>query len=900
MAEPAKPDGKRASDDAPLDEALLAIVNASEVKSLDAGATYQGQWQDEQKHGGGILTLANGSRYEGQFQNDQKHGHGKYTYSNGSTYSGQWLHDVQEGEGAESWSDGSHFTGTFRRGEKHGRGVFSWSAGASYDGDFCCNEMHGEGSYCWNDGRKYTGQWNQNQMGPRGTMRWADARVYEGEFYLGKKHGKGVLSWPDGRCYDGQWENNRQHGVGLAVTGKGLSRSSRWEEGHFVCWLDGDGADEVAGAAKRPSRGGSKEEPKDEQWHLRQLVRLGKDGVPCTKVGTNGKPYSRRLHVTAELDAVEVQGGRSGAIKALIKDITVTNGVSSEEFMKFCRRLNVSCTDPGILNVSMVVHAPQRTYSFLFENQSDRDLVVSCIQYLLKPNLAKNNGSGYPGKASSPTSFSSVPPREGSGKVRYENGSHYEGQFSNSLRHGKGKFVLACGTVYTCEWKNDLRHGPGREDWADGTTFEGSYLDGDRAGHGVITWLEGSKYTGQWIRSRANGHGSLVRTDGSIYKGTFVDDFMTGSGTMTWPDGTAYEGQFLNNRREGKGKITWVTGSWKSYDGEWKEGMQHGRGIYTDQGGKEYVGTWIFDDNKWKLILDNHAPDAKTDNTAAGEEAGAEESMPLTKQMKKLWQMGFCDAKQNFEALRQGGSLEGAAEWLNANGFGNSQTKKLGGAPQGKAEDSEESDEGEEGEDDDGDIPDEPGAGAGAGAAERMGRSQMPEGRKLRARSRQRSKSARRRSSQQSAEDANKENKGAEDDFEDDCDVPDEEGEGGAVAQRVGRQGMAVGRKQRARSKSARRPKPSPRQDEEDDAMPDSVLVQETPLNSNGTVRPRRARTPRRPSQRENASNNTAGGTGESTAPAGNAGLRAGAITPRKVRPRPGSEVPVRRVPAAA
>jgi len=169
-------------------------------------------------------------------------------------------------------------------------------------------------------------------------------------------------------------------------------------------------------------------------------------------------------------------------------------------------------------------------------------------------------------------------PRDGSVLVVYPNNSTYRGQFKDGKRHGHGTMVLPDGTKQEADWKHDHRHGKGTELFPDGTHFLGSYMDGLRSGHGVMTWPEGSQYSGQFEKGKANGKGVLQRTDGSVYRGQFCEDCMSGQGCMEWEDGVSYVGQFVANRREGSGKMTWASGKWQSYDGEWKNGMQHGHG----------------------------------------------------------------------------------------------------------------------------------------------------------------------------------------------------------------------------------------------------------------------------------------------------------------------------------
>merc|ERR1719242_1318057 len=76
----------------------------------------------------------------------------------------------------------------------------------------------------------------------------------------------------------------------------------------------------------------------DDDWYGQQLAKLGK-GIVCTKVGTNGKPYERRVHVDSRNLTIEIRGGRGGATGILLDDLTdLRKGLSSKEFELFCHR----------------------------------------------------------------------------------------------------------------------------------------------------------------------------------------------------------------------------------------------------------------------------------------------------------------------------------------------------------------------------------------------------------------------------------------------------------------------------------------------------------------------------------------------------------------------------------
>lgn len=325
----------------------------------------------------------------------------------------------------------------------------------------------------------------------------------------------------------------------------------------------------------------------DDVWYQKWSIRLGKDGLACTKVATNGKPYERRLHVDSRNLTIEIRGGRGGATGVLLDDLVdVRQGLCSPEFYKFCSHFKRDIIPPELSKRACVMETPSRTFSFLFSSEAQRDTVGHFVIYLLK---SKNRGVMAAGPAGQPASRA---PKQGPGSATYQNRSAYEGQFHQYMRHGFGTLTLSDGTKYECEWKNDERQGKGKEIWADGTVFAGTYVKGMRSGQGVMTWPEGSRYTGQFERGRANGDGELVRTDGSIYRGKFSEDCMSGEGHMQWRDGVEYTGQFVSNRREGLGKMAWTTGRWKSYEGYWKEGVQHGHGTLTDMNDSEFSGTF--------------------------------------------------------------------------------------------------------------------------------------------------------------------------------------------------------------------------------------------------------------------------------------------------------------------
>jgi hypothetical protein len=61
-----------------------------QTKRFDNGATYEGEWLNEKRHGQGTQTWADGAEYKGQWVNDKAQGWGIFKHVDGDVYEGQW------------------------------------------------------------------------------------------------------------------------------------------------------------------------------------------------------------------------------------------------------------------------------------------------------------------------------------------------------------------------------------------------------------------------------------------------------------------------------------------------------------------------------------------------------------------------------------------------------------------------------------------------------------------------------------------------------------------------------------------------------------------------------------------------------------------------------------------
>ena len=118
-------------------------------------------------------------------------------------------------------------------------------------------------------------------------------------------------------------------------------------------------------------------------------------------------------------------------------------------------------------------------------------------------------------------------------------------------------------------------------------------------GQGIYTWSDGRKYVGEF----KNGNfwnGTIYRIDGNIivkfvngkeiklgkYEGERKDGKEHGQGTMTYHEGSKYVGEWKNGKYNGQGTLTFPDG--QKYVGEMKDGKQW-NGLYYDKNGNIQV-----------------------------------------------------------------------------------------------------------------------------------------------------------------------------------------------------------------------------------------------------------------------------------------------------------------------
>jgi hypothetical protein len=99
-------------------------------------------------------------------------------------------------------------------------------------------------------------------------------------------------------------------------------------------------------------------------------------------------------------------------------------------------------------------------------------------------------------------------------------------------------------------------------------------------------------YSGPCVNGLAEGRGIASGT--AYYEGEFKAGRKHGKGVKSWPNGDRYEGEFKEDEKHGYGTYTWGRGAWQGerYEGEFVEDRRQGFGIYRWPSGDAYAGPW--------------------------------------------------------------------------------------------------------------------------------------------------------------------------------------------------------------------------------------------------------------------------------------------------------------------
>ena len=96
---------------------------------------------------------------------------------------------------------------------------------------------------------------------------------------------------------------------------------------------------------------------------------------------------------------------------------------------------------------------------------------------------------------------------------------------------------------------------------------------------GMIFGEEGTYYVGYWDNGRQYKRGKVYdKNNNLIYDGEYKNGVKEGNGIYYYPSGEKYEGEFVNGVKEGKGVFYWKNGN--KWEGYFRNNQMNGEGIF--------------------------------------------------------------------------------------------------------------------------------------------------------------------------------------------------------------------------------------------------------------------------------------------------------------------------------
>lgn len=157
--------------------------------------------------------------------------------------------------------------------------------------------------------------------------------------------------------------------------------------------------------------------------------------------------------------------------------------------------------------------------------------------------------------------------------------------FEETLVHKEKVRCDITESWYTGHYRASERHGTGRVRFDDGSCYEGDFVNDEYSGQGVETSVAGHRYVGEFKQGKKHGQGILYWTDGRRYEGFWKCDTMSGFGVLKWRLGCQYHGMFDDDDFEGDGVFAWPDG--RNLDASFKSGRAV-QGVLTEADGSRF------------------------------------------------------------------------------------------------------------------------------------------------------------------------------------------------------------------------------------------------------------------------------------------------------------------------
>lgn len=177
----------------------------------------------------------------------------------------------------------------------------------------------------------------------------------------------------------------------------------------------------------------------------------------------------------------------------------------------------------------------------------------------------------------------------GKGILTYTNGASYEGEFRFGNPHGFGKMIYEDKSVYEGEWQNGLKHGEGGYSYKCGDEFYGNFDNDIIQGQGTIIFSNGESYSGNWQNNLPEEYGTYTRKDGSQFVGISREGEKDGQGMIIWETGDTLKAVWVEGKIEDD--ATYIFNDGATMVSFWEDGKLIDGISYITPRGQEFIGS---------------------------------------------------------------------------------------------------------------------------------------------------------------------------------------------------------------------------------------------------------------------------------------------------------------------
>ena len=175
----------------------------------------------------------------------------------------------------------------------------------------------------------------------------------------------------------------------------------------------------------------------------------------------------------------------------------------------------------------------------------------------------------------------------GNGMLLYNDGSKHTGYFKDNFLY-YGRIINSNGDLYEGYFEKNKIYGTGLKKKLNGDKYIGEFKNNLKNGKGKEETME-YIYEGEFLKDKKNGKGKIYfKKLNESYEGEFRDNIINGIGIYTFNNEDIYKGNFSNGKMNGMGEYFWKSGEY--YYGEYINGIKEGVGKFKYKNGKRYEG----------------------------------------------------------------------------------------------------------------------------------------------------------------------------------------------------------------------------------------------------------------------------------------------------------------------